>query len=189
MKMKSNLKKLAVSSIFIALSTILSELIPSISLPFGGSITVLSMVPVCLIGIMFGIKWGICSGLVYGVIQMFFGFGNFAYATGFIAVLTIALFDYVVAYGVLGLSGIFMKLVKNKAVAALLGVILCCFLRFVCHFITGVTVWREIVSTWGAIWYSITYNASYMLPEIITTPLGAFLLIKTKALNSLISKA
>jgi thiamine transporter len=120
---------------------------------------------------------------------MFFGFGNFAYATGLIAVLTIALFDYVVAYGVLGLSGVFMKVIKNKAVAALLGVILCCFLRFVCHFITGVTVWREIVSTWGAIWYSITYNASYMVPEIITTPLGVFLLVKTKALNSLLSKA
>ena len=186
--MKSNLKKLAVSSIFIALSTILSELIPSISLPFGGSITVLSMVPVCLIGIMYGVKWGVCANLVYGLIQMFFGFGNFSYATGFLAVIAIALFDYIAAYGVLGLSGVFMKAVKSKALAAVLGVILCCILRFACHFITGVTVWREIVDPLGAIWYSITYNASYMLPEIITTPLGVFLLLKTKALNFLFSK-
>ena len=186
--MKTNLKKLAVSSIFIALSTILSELIPSISLPFGGSITVLSMVPVCLIGIMFGVKWGVCANLVYGIIQMFFGFGNFSYATGLLAVITIALFDYIVAYAVLGLSGIFTKVIKNRVLAAVLGVVLCCLLRYLCHFITGVTVWREIVNTWGAIWYSITYNASYMLPEIITTPLGVFLLIKTKALNPLLSK-
>ncbi len=186
--MKSNLKKLAVSSIFIALSTILSELIPSISLPFGGSVTILSMVPVCLIGILFGVKWGVCANLVYGIIQMFFGFGNFSYATGLFAVLAIALFDYIVAYGVLGLSGIFKNVIKNRVLAAVLGVILCCLLRFVCHFITGVTVWREIVSTWGAIWYSITYNATYMLPEIITTPLGVLLLIKTKALNFLFSK-
>ncbi len=186
--MNSNLKKLAVSSIFIALSTILSELIPSISLPFGGSITILSMVPVCLIGIMFGIKWGVCANLVYGIIQLFFGWGNFSYATSFIAIITIALFDYLIAYGVLGLSGIFIKIIKNRALACVLGVILCCFLRFICHFITGVTVWREIVSTWGAIWYSITYNATYMLPEIITTPFGVFLLVKTKAINSLFIK-
>ena len=186
--MKSNLKKLAVSSIFIALSTILSELIPSISLPFGGSITILSMVPVCLIGIMFGIKWGVCANLTYGIIQLLFGIGNFSYATSLTAIIIIALFDYIIAYGVLGLSGIFIKIIKNRVLAGVLGVILCCLLRFICHFITGVTVWREIISTWGAIWYSITYNASYMLPEIITTPLGVFLLIKTKALNSLFLK-
>lgn len=187
--MKNNLKKLAVSAILIALSTVLSELIPSISLPFGGSITLLSMVPVCLIGIMFGTKWGVLANLAYGGIQFFFGLSNVTYAAGvagIIGALAVVMFDYVIAYGVLGLSGIFIKIIKNKPLAAVLGVILVCVLRYVCHFITGVTVWREIADLWGAVWYSITYNATYMLPEIITTPLAVFLLLKTKAIDRLV---
>ena len=187
--MKNNLKKLAVSAILIALSTVLSELIPSISLPFGGSITLLSMVPVCLIGIMFGTKWGVLANLAYGGIQFFFGLSNVTYAAGvagIVGALAVVMFDYVIAYGVLGLSGIFIKIIKNKPLAAVLGVILVCVLRYVCHFITGVTVWREIADLWGAVWYSITYNATYMLPEIITTPLAVFLLLKTKAIDRLV---
>lgn len=184
--MKFNLKKLAVSAIFIALSTVLSELIPSISLPFGGSVTILSMVPVCLIGILFGIKWGIVANLVYGSIQFIFGAGNLAYATWWGAVVAIILFDYIVAYGVLGLSGIFTKVIKNKLLAAVLGVIFVCLLRYLCHFITGVTVWRELADTWAAIWYSITYNATYMIPEIISTPLAVFILMRTNALRKLV---
>ena len=184
---KQNLKRLCVSALFLALGVVLSELIPSISLPFGGSVTLFSMVPVCLIGIAFGTKWGIFSGLVYGVIQLMFGLSNVTYAWGISAVAGIAvlLLDYIVAYGVLGFSGVFTKVVKNKILAAVLGVVLVLILRFVCHFITGVTVWREIADTLGAIWYSITYNATYMLPEIIITPIGVALLIKAKVLNAL----
>lgn len=178
-----NLKKLTVSALFIALSTVLSELIPSIELPFGGSVTVFSMVPMCLLGIMFGIKWGVFANLVYGVVQMLFGLGNLSYATWWGAAIAIILFDYIVAYGVLGLTGVFKNKIKNNLVACILGVLLACLLRYVCHFITGVTVWREIADLWGAIWFSITYNGSYMIPEIIITSLGVALLIKTKVLK------
>ena len=184
---KQNLKRLCVSALFIALGVVLSELIPSITLPFGGSVTLFSMVPVCLIAIAFGTKWGVFSGLVYGVIQLMFGLGNVTYAWGISAVAGIAvlLLDYIVAYGVMGFAGVFKGTVKNPMLAAILGVILALLLRFVCHFITGVTVWREIADTLGAIWYSITYNGAYMLPEIIITPIGVALLIKAKVLTFL----
>lgn len=181
--MSKNLKKLTISALFIALSTVLSELIPSISLPFGGSITVFSMVPMCLLGFMFGLRWGIFANLIYGVIQLMFGFGNLSYATSALAVVAIVLFDYIVAYAVLGFSGIFKGKIKNEFAACLLGVLLAVFLRFVCHFITGVTVWREIADIWGAIWFSITYNGSYMIPEMIITPLGVALLYKINILK------
>ncbi|MBR2044483.1 MAG: energy-coupled thiamine transporter ThiT [Clostridia bacterium] len=187
--MKPNLKKLTVSAIFIALSTVLSELIPSISLPFGGSITLLSMVPVCLIGILFGVRWGVFANLAYGVIQLFFGLGNVTYALGIAGIagaLAVLLFDYVIAYGVLGFTGVFLKTVKNKTLAVVLGVLLVCLLRYLCHFITGVTIWREIADIWGAIWYSVTYNATYMIPEMITTPIAVALLLKTKAIDQLV---
>ncbi len=182
---KQNLKRLCISAIFLALGVVLSELIPSISLPFGGSVTFFSMVPVCLIAIAFGTKWGIFSGLVYGVIQMMFGIGNVTYAWGISAVAGIValLFDYVVAYGVLGLAGVFKGVIKNPMLSAILGVILALLLRFICHFVTGVTIWREIADTLGAIWYSITYNGAYMLPELIITPIGVALLIKANVLK------
>ncbi len=185
-KSKSNIVALVASALFIALSVVLSELIPSISLPFGGSITVFSMVPVCLISIFFGLRWGLGANLVYGAIQLIFGAGNLAYATSGLAVATIILFDYIVAYAVLGFSGIFKNKIKNQIWAAVAGIVLVCILRYICHFITGVTVWREIADTWGAIWYSITYNGAYMIPEIIITPIGVALLLKSGVLSKAI---
>lgn len=187
-KNKNNLISLIVSALFIALSTVLSELIPSFSLPAGGSITLLSMVPVCLIGIIFGTRWGLASCTVYGVIQMMFGLGNLAYATSFVAVVVIILFDYIVAYAVLGLTGVFKGAIKNKTVACVLGVMLACLLRYACHFITGVTVWRELTDTWEAIWFSLTYNGTYMIPEIITTPIGVAIIVKTDIVQKTIGK-
>ncbi len=181
--MKTSLKKLTVSAMMIALSTVLSELIPSIEFPFGGSVTVFSMVPMCLIGIMFGLPWGLGANFVYGLIQLLFGLDNFSYATSGVAVIIIALFDYLAAYGVLGFSGVFAKLIKNPLWSAVLGTLLACFLRYVCHFITGITVWREIAELWAAISFSITYNGAYMIPEMIITPIGIAILIKTGVLK------
>lgn len=180
-----NLKKMLVSALFIALSTVLSELIPSISLPFGGSITLFSMVPMCLLGIMFGVKWGVFANLVYGAVQMLFGLNNLSYATWWGAAVIIILFDYIVAYAVLGFSGVFKGKIKNELVACILGVLLAVFLRYVCHFVTGVTVWREISEFWAAVWFSITYNGTYMIPEMIITPIGVALLYKANILKKL----
>ncbi len=189
MKEKTNKQSmtvyLTVSAMMIALSTVLSELIPSIELPFGGSITVFSMVPMCLLGVLFGTRLGLFAGLGYSIVQLIFGIENLQWATSGLAVATIILFDYIVAYGVLGLSGIFKKVIKNELLACVLGVVFVCFLRYVCHFITGVTVWREISEFWAAVWFSVTYNGSYMIPEIIITPIGVALLIKSGILKRL----
>ncbi len=181
--MKNNLKKLTVSALFIALGVVLSEVIPSIQLPFGGSITLFSMVPVCLIGIMFGIKWGIGTATVYGAVQMLFGLNNLSYATWWGAAVVIILFDYILAYAVLGFSGIFKNTTKNKLLNIILGVVFAVVLRYLCHIITGVTVWREISEFSAALWFSITYNGSYMLPEIIITPLLTAVLYKANVLK------
>ena len=181
--MKTNLKKLTVSALFIALGTVLSELIPSIQLPFGGSITLFSMVPVCLIAILFGTKWGVGGATVYGVVQMLFGLNNLSYATWWGAAVVIIAFDYIIAYAVLGFSGVFKNATKNKLLNIILGVIFAVALRYLCHIITGVTVWREISEFSSALWFSITYNGSYMLPEIIITPLLIGVLYKTNVLK------
>lgn len=186
--MKMNVKKLSVCAILIALSTVLSELIPSIQLPLGGSVTLLSMVPVCLIGIMYGFKWALPATIAYGIIQLFFGLSNISYAigiAGLVGAVTVIMFDYIIAYSVLSLSGIFNKIINNKILASILGVIVVCLLRYICHIITGATVYRELADFSAALWYSITYNGTYMIPEIITTPIGIALIMKTKSINSL----
>lgn len=178
-----NLKKIAVSALFIALGTVLSELVPSISLPFGGSITVFSMVPMCLLGILFGVKWGVFANLVYGIVQMLFGLNNLSYATWWGAAVVIVLLDYVVAYGVLGFSGAFVGKIKNEQLAVILGVLLAVTLRYVCHIITGFTVWSEVAPSLEVIWGSVVYNGTYMLPEMVITPLGVYLISKVNAIK------
>lgn len=151
------------SAIMIALATVLSLL--KIEWPFGGSITICSMLPILVIGYRYKPLWGAFTGIVYGLVQMLLGLSNFAYATSWVAFLMIILFDYLVAFGVIGLGGIFRNAVKNQAVALGCGALLAGFLRFVCHYISGITVWGGFAGDMPAWLYSLTYNGAYMLPE------------------------
>lgn len=171
--MNKKVMMLCESAVMIALATVLSML--KIEWPFGGSITVCSMLPILIIGYRYKPLWGCFTGVVYGLIQLLLGMSNFTYATSGIAVVTIALFDYLIAYGVVGLGGIFRG-VKNQAVGLGLGAMLTGFLRFVCHFISGVTVWAGFAEDMPAWLYSLTYNGAYMLPETIILIVGAVLI-------------
>ncbi len=180
---RSNTFRLVFTALMLALATVLSELTP-IRMPMGGTVTPGSMVPLVIIGQMYGVGWGLGACTVYGLFQMLFGIDNFSYATTLWAVLAIALFDYLLAYGITGVSGITRKL-KNPAVAAGLAGLIAGVGRFVCHFLSGVTVWKEWVDvtalpaalqdTWLAkgdaliYSYSFFYNGATMLPETIVT--------------------
>lgn len=158
----------------IALATGLSMLTIA-NLPFGGSVTPFSMLPLIVIAYRYGTKWGICTGVVYGLLQMVIGLNNLSYATSFMAAVAIILFDYVLAFGVLGMGGIFKNKIKNQSLAMGLGALVACALRLGCHFISGVTVWAIFAENMPVWLYSITYNASYMVPETIVTVGGAML--------------
>lgn len=188
--MKTNTKtfKLVFSALMVALSTVLS--IFAIELPFGGSITVFSMVPMVLVAQMYGMGWGLLTCAVYGLVQMAMGFDNFGYVSGIVAYVVVFLFDYVLAFCMIGLSGATRKM-KNRAVAAGLGAFIGCIARFICHFVSGCTVWGEYAAYWEApSWmpsgllspealpytYSFFYNCIYMLPETILTVIGSAVL-------------
>ncbi len=167
---------IAESAIMLALATALS-LIAFAPWPAGGSVTVFSMLPILIIAYRYGMKWGFLVGSVYGLIQMMLGMSALSYATNAWAAICIILFDYAVAFGVLGFGGLFRKL-NNQAIGFSLGVIVACVLRFLCHFLTGITVWADYADgIWPVVIYSLTYNGSYMLPElVITTVVGALLM-------------
>ena len=166
-------KKLTESAVMLALSVVLSYF-KLVDLPYGGSITLFSMLPIVVIAYRFGKLWGLLLGFSYSVIQLMFGLNNLSYATSALAAVAIIVLDYVFAFTILGLGGIFKGKLKNQRQEIVLGTALVAFLRYVFHVISGCTVWAGLsIPTTDAFVYSIIYNATYMLPELIITVIGA----------------
>lgn len=179
-------RKLTETAIMLALAVLLSY-VTVFQAPMGGSITAFSQVPIVLIGYRYGLKWGAGTGVIYGVLEMLLqGLGNFAYVKGFAAYLILILADYVVAFMVLGIGGaIFRKVIKNQTLALALGGAVASLLRFICHFISGVTIWGEYADGWKSVWaYSFGYNGFYMLFEGILTVIGVVVLSLVLDFNS-----
>lgn len=166
-------RALVESAVMIALATVLSR-IEIVDLPYGGSVTIASMLPIAIIAYRHGLGWGLGAGLVHGVIQQLFGLNNLSYVTGWQSVLAVILLDYIVAFAIVGLAGVFRKAVKNQATALMLGCVLICVLRYACHVISGATVWAGLsIPTQAALGYSFIYNATYMVPETIVLVVAA----------------
>jgi thiamine transporter len=88
------------------------------------------------------------------------------------------LLDYVLAFTVLGTAAFFGKPLKDRRAAAALGASSVVFLRFLCSFISGIVIWGSYAPAGTPVWlYSLTYNGSYMLPELIITALGALIVV------------
>lgn len=179
-------RKLTETAIMLALAVLLSY-VTVFKAPMGGSITAFSQVPIVIIGYRYGFKWGAGTGVIYGVLEMLLqGLGNFAYVKGFAAYLILILADYVVAFACLGIGGaLFRKVIKNQTLALALGGAVASLLRFVCHFISGVTIWGEYADGWKSVWaYSFGYNGFYMLFEGILTVIGVVVLSLVLDFNS-----
>lgn len=178
-------RKITETAIMIALATVLSYVTFS-NLPMGGSVTLFSQVPIIIIGYRYGVKWGAVTGVIHGILQMLLqGLGNFSYVKGIGSYLILIFADYVVAFMVLGIGGaLFKKAVKNQALALGLGAAVASVLRYLCHFVSGATIWKEYAGDQAAWLYSLTYNATYMVPELIISVIGVVLLAVVLDFNS-----
>ena len=176
--------RLTESAVMLAAAFVLS-LIPVVQMPFGGDVTLASMLPILVIAYRHGTPWGLLVGFAGSLLQLLTGLNNLSYATSAGAAVAIIMLDYIVAFTVLGLGGIFRKVAKNQTTALVAGAVLCCALRYVCQFISGVTVWRDIsIPADQAILYSLSYNAAYMVPETIITVAAAMALTVSMDLQS-----
>ncbi len=177
--MSSNTKpgpsvRLTESAVMIALATILS-LLKLVDLPYGGSITLASMLPVLLIAYRYGTAWGLLTGFVHGVVQFVLGTSVLSYVTGAMSVAAVIVFDYFLAFAVIGLGGLFKKCIRQQNLALCTGAVLAGVLRYICHVISGCTVWAGLsIPTAGALAYSLVYNATYMIPETLVLALAAY---------------
>ena len=173
---KINVKKLTMSGIMISLSVGLS-MVKIFEMPLGGSVTLLSMLPVCMLSIMFGCKWGLFCSSVYALIQLLL---DIAKVVGWgltpAALVGCIIFDYLAAFSVLGLAGLFRK---HGVPGYIGGIALASFLRFVSHVISGVVFFGSWAPEgWNPFIYSISYNGLYMLPEMAFTIIGSIVLLK-----------
>ena len=176
----SKTKIIAECAILIALGTVLAQ-IKLYRMPSGGSVTAASMVPFIIIAYRCGTRWGLLASVANVLLQMLLGGIYPPIAPGVLGYAGEILFDYFLAYMVLGLSKSFAKplLKKNKAAAILVSTLLICVIRFLCAFISGFLIWGSIVSDGiGAVIYSLSYNASYMIPETAITCAAALALYK-----------
>ena len=165
--------KLTESAIMVALATILS-FIKLFEFPYGGSLTLASMLPILLIAMRYGAPWGIFTGFVYGAVQFALGSTVLSYVTGALSVAAVIVLDYVLAFALVGLGG-FTRNMNNKRSALVIGAFIAGFARFICHFVSGITVWAGFsIPTVGAVRYSLAYNATYMLPETLVLIAAAY---------------
>ena len=181
--MQKNTKTAALveCAVMVALATVLS-MIKVFQLPLGGSITALSMLPICLFSLRWGIGWGLIGGLAHAAIQMGLSLGEVVgWGLSPVALVGCIVLDYLLAFTVIGLAGMF----RNKGKwGMLLGVFLALALRFVCHLASGTLIFDIwLPEEWSnPFLYSVVYNGSFMLPEAIATCIAAFGLLKVPAI-------
>lgn len=183
---KKPIYKICTAAVLVALSTVLS-LVKVVDMPLGGSVTLLSMLPVCMISVMYGPAFAILPCFLYGVIQLFIG-NPFGWGLSPVMLIGCIVLDYLLAYGILCTAGIF----RSKGVkGAIFGIILACVLRFVSHFISGFVIFSNLAQfeLFGEtfvnhpILYSICYNGLYMLPETVLTAAASIPLVKSAAIK------
>ena len=208
--MQTKTKRLTESAMLIAMGVVL-ELVGKMiipEMPFGGQLTLCSMLPIVLISYRHGVKWGLVSGFTYSLVQMALGAGTVtaAFQPGYfgdgvmiVNALVMCALDYVLAYTLLGLGGIFRDKIANSSLALCLGSLVALGARYVAHILSGYILfagWAEWFFTqegfpaWGAglvaslspellgLTYSIVYNGLFMVPEIILTAVATVLVAR-----------
>lgn len=179
--MNNKTKILVEGAVMVALATALS-FIRVLKLPWGGSITLLSMLPIVLFSIRRGVKSGLTVSFVYALIQFGQGIMDGLFGWGLTPGMLIAciFLDYLGAFTVLGIAGAFRK---KGLPGWISGISLAVVLRFVFHFLSGVVIWHSYGELWNGFFtentylYSFLYNGCYMLPELIFTLVGAVALL------------
>lgn len=208
--MSAKTKRITESAMLLAMAIVL-ELVSKTFIPeqtFGGQITIVSMLPVVLIAYRHGVKWGFVATFTYALLEMALGAKTVssAFLPGFfgdgamiVNAIVMCLLDYIVAYTVLALAGVFRNRIKKPGISLMAGSLVALGARYVTHILSGYILfssWAESYFTqdgfpaWGAQlveslspaglgWiYSIVYNGMYMIPEMVFTAIVALVIAK-----------
>jgi len=142
------------AALAVALATVLG-LIKVFQMPFGGSIS-LEMMPLILLALRHGVRVGVLTGIVYGFVNLIL--------LPIVVHPVQVLFDYPLAFGALGLAGLFGPTVRG----AILGSVVAVLARFACHFVSGVVFFASYAPEgWNPALYSAAYNLAYLIPSLL----------------------
>ena len=167
--------------VFAALSAVLYAIRPY-TLPYGGSVTLGSMVPVMWLSMRRGVRAGILAGFIFGILALFIDI-MFLGAANIIASPIQVILEYPIAFGVLGLAGIFHKKTVGFAEA---GVALSIFIKFLIHYLVGAFIWvyvYEFPPEWGQFLWPAIYNGSFLLVEYVISAVLIAILVKRGTLE------
>ena len=199
-KFRTHLLALCECSILVALAVALS-FVRLWKMPMGGSVTLVSMLPIFLISLRHGKGWAFGSAFLYSLTQLLQSVIDgdvFIYCEGWFILVLCILFDYLVPFTGLAVAGLFKnyrlyRIVKGSEAREVsyfgiyLGIFLAILLRFACHYITGVFIWGQWAPEGMGPWvYSLLYNGGFLLPELIITAIVARLILAVPAIRRLL---
>ena len=172
-------------AMLVALSVVLS-FIKIWQMPLGGAVTLVSMLPVCAVSVRHGMRWGFAASFIYSLCQLVLGItmdGILGWGLTPAMLIGCMLFDYIIAFTVLGLAGIFRSS-GEKGVYA--GMLLAFFCRFVSHVISGYVIFTNLdqwevlgrIFSERPVLYSVCYNGFFMLPELVLTMVAVLILMR-----------
>ena len=206
--MNRKTKRLTESAMLLSLALVL-EVVSKMCIPpmpFGGQVTLVSMLPVVLISYRHGVRRGLIAGLCYGFIEMALGGGTVtaAFQPGYFGdgamlgrALIMVVLDYVLAFTALGLGGCVRDLIHRPGPGLMMAGIVSLTCRYFVHVLSGYILFggwaawffsQDGFPAWGAalvdslspkvlaLAYSVIYNGMYMVPEIVLTAAVALLI-------------
>ena len=153
-------RRLAYCAMAVALAYVTSFIKP-FELPYGGSVTLLSMLFIVLVGNWYGVKTGVLVGFAYGVLQ-------FLQEPYFLSLFQVCC-DYVLAFAALGLSGLFRKRKNGLLIGYIAAVLARGFFHSLCGYLYWMDYMPENFPQSLRTLYPIIYNYSYLLAEGVIT--------------------
>lgn len=174
-RQKTTTKSIVYAAVCIAFSFALSY-IRIFRLPQGGSITLASILPLFFYSYMFGIRKGVLTGTIYGIMQ--------AIQDPWIIHPAQFLLDYILAFGAIGLAGIFKEVKlfeKNVTLSITLGGISAVLIRYLCHAFSGMFAFASygIAEGYSGVAWGFLYNA-FVFPDLIIALIAGALMCRSK---------
>ncbi|MED4206024.1 energy-coupled thiamine transporter ThiT [Neobacillus mesonae] len=192
-KTRSNTLFISEVAVFSALAYLLDFLAGILSLkiwPQGGSISI-AMVPIFLMAYRWGIKGGLLTGFILGLLQFILGFAQ-------IYTIIQGIIDYFIAFTVVGLAGVFARQIKQSydngnrgtwVTYVVLGAFIGSLFRYACHVVSGAVFFGEYAPKGQPVMvYSLLYNGTYMLPSFVISAIIVVLVISAMPKKMLIQQ-
>ena len=179
--LRFNARSLAYAGICTAMSYALSY-IKLWDMPQGGSITLVSLLPLMLYAYIFGVKKGVFVGFTYGILQ--------ALQDPWLIHPAQFLLDYPVAFSAVGLAGLFKNTTYFKKLPQIkftLGACIAGCMRFACHVLSGALAFEAYAEGQNVWLYSLVYN-SYVFIDAALVVVAAIFVLSSRSFIKTVTK-